>query len=93
MLKSESQQFIYDLAKSDLAYYYKKSLDRIEEARKESWKIYHDETVSVREKLLALKIIMDSDVLRFKLLSVLTSKQRLSLSPYIRGRSQSAGCS
>jgi hypothetical protein len=63
------QQFVYDLAKSDLAFYYKKSLDGIESAKKEAWKIYNDETVSVKEKLLALKIIMDSDVLSFKLLS------------------------
>jgi IS30 family transposase len=47
VLKSESQRFVYDLAKSDLAYYYKQSLDGIEEAKKESWKIYNDETVPV----------------------------------------------
>ena len=68
-LKWEAQRFVYDLAKSDLAFYYRKSLDGIEEAKKESWKIYNDETVPVREKLLALKLIMDADVTRFKLLS------------------------
>jgi hypothetical protein len=31
-----SQQFIFDLAKADLAYYYKQSLDGIEEAIKEA---------------------------------------------------------
>ena len=41
-LKIECQQFVYDLAKSDLAYYYKQSIDGIEEAKKESWKIYND---------------------------------------------------
>jgi hypothetical protein len=41
------------LAKSDLAYYYKQSIDGIEEAKKESWKIYIDQTVPIREKLLA----------------------------------------
>jgi predicted transcriptional regulator len=35
-LKKMSQQFIFDLAKSDLAYYYKQSLDGIEEAIKEA---------------------------------------------------------
>lgn len=29
-----SQQFVFDLAKSDLAYYYKQSIDGIEEAKK-----------------------------------------------------------
>ena len=40
-LKELSQQFIYDLAKSDLAYYYKQSIDGIEEAKREAWRIYH----------------------------------------------------
>ena len=34
-----SQQFIFDLAKADLAYYYKQSLDGIEEAIKEAWSL------------------------------------------------------
>ena len=68
VLKSESQQFVYDLAKSDLAYYYKQSLDGIEEAKKEAWKIYNDEAVADREKLLALRLIMQADETRFKLL-------------------------
>jgi hypothetical protein len=29
------QQFVFDLAKSDLPYYYKQSIDGIEEAKKE----------------------------------------------------------
>lgn len=69
VLKASCQQFVYDLAKSDLAYYYKQSIDGIEEVKKESWKIYNDEKVQVREKLLALKIIIQSDETRFRLLS------------------------
>jgi DNA-binding transcriptional ArsR family regulator len=69
VLKAMSQQFVYDLAKSDLAYYYKQSIDGIEEAKKESWRIFHDDMVPVREKLLALKIIIQSNEVRFKLLS------------------------
>ena len=38
-LKEISQQFVFDLAKSDLAYYYKQSIDGIEEAKKEEWRI------------------------------------------------------
>lgn len=68
-MKASCQQFVYDLAKSDLAYYYKQSIDGIEEVKKESWKIYNDDKVQVREKLLALKIIMQSDETRFRLLS------------------------
>jgi IS30 family transposase len=71
-LKKSSQQFVYNLAKSDLAYYYKQSIDGIEEAKREAWKIYHDNNnneVSVKEKLSALKLIIDSNEARFKLLS------------------------
>jgi IS30 family transposase len=68
-LKIESQQFVYDLAKSDLAYYYKQSLNGISETLKESWKIYNDPNVPVREKLLALKIINQSNETRYRLLS------------------------
>src|SRR5215208_4522460 len=70
-LKELSQKFIYDLAKSDLAYYYKQSIDGIEEAKREAWRIYHDNNnqVSVKEKLAALKLIVESNEARFKLLS------------------------
>ena len=64
-----SQRFIYDLAKSDLAYYYKQSLDGIGEAKREAWKIFNDPYVPVKEKLLALKIIIQSEQTKFKLLS------------------------
>jgi IS30 family transposase len=69
ILKEMSQEFVYDLAKSDLGYYYKQSINGIEEAKKESWKIFQDDKVQVRDKLLALKIIIQSDETRFKLLS------------------------
>jgi Trp operon repressor len=35
-LKEMSQQFVFDLAKSDLAYYYKQSIDGIKEAKEEA---------------------------------------------------------
>ena len=40
-LKEMSQQFVFDLAKSDLAYYYKQSIDGIEEAKKEASPLAH----------------------------------------------------
>src|SRR4051812_44560727 len=40
-LKELSPQFVYNLAKSDLSYYYKQSIDGIEEAKREAWTIYH----------------------------------------------------
>jgi IS30 family transposase len=71
-LKELSQQFVFDLAKSDLAYYYKQSIDGIEEAKREAWRIYHDNNnngVSLKEKLAALKLIVEVNEARFKLLS------------------------
>jgi IS30 family transposase len=69
-LKELSQQFVYELAKSDLAYYYKQSIHGIEEAKREAWKIYHNNNdVSLKEKLSALKLIVESNEARFKLLS------------------------
>jgi IS30 family transposase len=59
-LKEISQKFVYNLAKSDLAYYYKQSIDGIEEAKREAWKIYHHDNnneVSLKEKLVALKLL------------------------------------
>src|SRR5919201_1329341 len=53
VLKQMSQQFVYDLAKSDLAYYYKQSIDGIEEAKREAWRLYRNNQVSLKEKLAA----------------------------------------
>lgn len=69
VLKADAQQFVYDLAKSnDLAYYFKKSLDGIEETKKEAWRIFYNQTVSVRDKLLALRLIVMSERSGFELL-------------------------
>jgi IS30 family transposase len=38
VIKEKCQQFVYDLAKSDLSYYYKQSIDGIEEAKREAWR-------------------------------------------------------
>ncbi|MGB7961284.1 MAG: hypothetical protein WCF46_15460 [Nitrososphaeraceae archaeon] len=49
VLKSESKQFVYELAKSDLAYYFKQSMYGIHEAKKEGWRIFNNPFVPVRE--------------------------------------------
>jgi hypothetical protein len=77
-LKSMSQRFIYDLAKSDLGFYYKQCIDGIEEAKKEAWRIYHahDNNTAftnnpnhTRAKLMALKLAIQADEAKFKLLT------------------------
>ena len=40
VLKELSQRFVFDLAKSDLAYYYKQCIDGIEEVRRKGWEIF-----------------------------------------------------
>jgi len=71
VLKQMSQQFVYDLARSDLSYYYKQSLDGIQEVMKEAWIIYRstNESVQVKDRLNALRIIIDANTKKFELLN------------------------
>jgi len=68
-LKEQSLTFVFNLAKSDLAYYYKQKLDSLDEAKREAWKIFNQEDTPNKEKLLALKLIIMSDEIAFKLLN------------------------
>jgi hypothetical protein len=59
---------IYDLAKSDLAYYYKQCLDGIEEVKRRGWEIFNRiGNLSTKDKLLALKLIMECNEAKFAL--------------------------
>lgn len=40
VLKALSQRFVFDLAKSDLAYYYKQCIHGIEEVGRKGWEIF-----------------------------------------------------
>ncbi len=42
-LKELSQRFVYDLAKSDLAYCYKECIDGVEEVKKKAWFMLNNE--------------------------------------------------
>jgi IS30 family transposase len=60
VLKKISQQFVFDLAKSDLAYYYKQCLDGIEEVRRKGWEIINGvNNLTTRDTFLVLKLIME----------------------------------
>ena len=41
VLKSQATQFVYDLAKENLAYFYKNTIDDINKARLEAWQMYN----------------------------------------------------
>src|SRR5215831_13131306 len=40
-LKEQATNFVYDLAKQDLAYFYSSTIDDIAKARQEAWTIYN----------------------------------------------------
>lgn len=63
-----SQQFVYDLAKSNLAYCYKQCLDGIEEVKRRGLGIFNGtNTLTTRDKLLALKLIVECNEAKFAL--------------------------
>jgi hypothetical protein len=45
-----SQQFVFDLAKSDLAYYYKQCINGIEQVRRKVWEMLRDKEQSLTVK-------------------------------------------
>jgi DNA-binding transcriptional ArsR family regulator len=69
VLKKLSQRFVYDLAKSNLAFYYRQCLSGIEEVKRRVWKIINNKSadLSTRDKLLALKLILDCNESKFEL--------------------------
>lgn len=69
-LKALSQRFVFDLAKSDLAYYYKQCIDGIEEITRKGWEIikgHNNGNLTPKDKLLALKIIKECNEVKFAL--------------------------
>ena len=70
VLKEISQQFVFDLAKSNLAYYYKQCINGIEEIRRKTWEMLrgdHEQPLTPKDKLLALKLIQECDEGKFAL--------------------------
>lgn len=87
VLKQLSQRFVYDLAKSDLAFYYKQCLVGIEEVKRRVWEMLNNKStvLSTKDKLLALKLIIDCNESKFELfkegpaiLQVKSMEERLS---------------
>jgi DNA-binding transcriptional ArsR family regulator len=67
VLKELSKRFVFDLAKSDLAYYYKQCIDGIEEVRRKGWELFKGSSLTPRDKLLALKVIRECNEAKFAL--------------------------
>lgn len=67
-LKEMSRHFVYDLAKSDLSFRYKLSLDIIKEVQKRVWGLVRSGALNAKEELLALKLIKECNESNFMLL-------------------------
>jgi|SRR5215211_402226 len=68
-LKEMSLQFVFDLAKSDLAHFYRQELKSIEEAKRICWNVCDNPDSTTKEKLLAAKIIISASEATSKLLA------------------------
>jgi IS30 family transposase len=70
-LKQMSQQFVFDLAKSDLAYHYQQCINGIEEVRRKAWELIRGDEeqrlLALRDKLLILKLIKECEEEKFAL--------------------------
>src|SRR5215210_2271176 len=70
-LKQMSQQFVFDLAKSNLAYHYKQCIEGIEEVRRKAWELIRDDEeqqlLTLRDKLLILRLIKECEEGKFAL--------------------------
>jgi IS30 family transposase len=97
VLKRMSQQFVYDLAKSDLAFYYKQCLETIHEAERMIWETYRSREqrseAERKERYQISKMIIDSVHARFSMfkdgpaiMQVKSMEERLT---YIESRERS----
>jgi transposase len=64
-----SNQFVFDLAKSSLAFYYQQCIESIERVSRKAWTLHKDEDngLSPRDRLFALKIIIEASQAKFGL--------------------------
>ena len=72
VLKELSQQFVVDLAKSDLAYYHKQCIDGIEAVLNKGWEIFNStdsnyDDFSSKDRLLVLRVIKECNESKFAL--------------------------
>ena len=75
-LKQMSQQFVFNLAKSDLAYHYQQCINCIEEVRRKAWELLRDDeeeekgqrqSLTLKDKLSILKLIKECEEGKFAL--------------------------
>jgi hypothetical protein len=67
VIKELSKQFVYDLAKSDLAYGYKQCIDGVEDVKRYAWFMFKNEQLGTKDKLSVLKLIKECNEAKFAL--------------------------
>jgi hypothetical protein len=69
VLREMSNTFVFDLAKSSLAFYYQQCIESLEQVNRRAWQIHKDDggEISTKDKLLALKFIIDASQVKFNL--------------------------
>jgi IS30 family transposase len=67
-LKKQSQQFICDLAKSDLAFYYQQCLNTVEEVKRKAWESYRSKNTHEKDRIVALKLVKECEETRYSML-------------------------
>jgi transcriptional antiterminator len=65
-LKKAAQQFVFDLAKSDLAYYYKRCIEGIEAVETKAWDIVNL-SKSDKDRIIGLRLIKDCNVDKYNI--------------------------
>jgi DNA-binding transcriptional ArsR family regulator len=66
-LKKLSEQFVCNLAKSNLAFCYIQCLEGVGEVKKKTWELFRSESLSIKDKLNAMKLIKECDESIFSL--------------------------
>lgn len=83
VLKAQAIEFVYDLAKKDLAFFYHQTIADIDHVRGECWKLYHADSdddntsffdkgsrkITTKDRLQVFRTILQADIARFELLS------------------------
>lgn len=67
-LKDAAQNFVFDLAKSNLAFFYRDCMSGIEAVKRRAWDIANRPDVTDKIRLAALRLAKDCDKDRFELL-------------------------
>jgi hypothetical protein len=73
-LKNQAVDFLYDLCRGDLCFFYRQTILDIDHARHECWKLCNTDNnniskkVTTKDRIQALRTIIQADIARFQLL-------------------------